>query len=486
MIKSKSELLVPTREERLGTVCAFGGSGKDLVQCSRKGCLKNRDRSFSQSSACDEMMPLLNAAMINDNVVIAHSPVGCSSMIPGVLLIHKTERALRGQSLDTVKTISTNFGENEVVYGGVNELESAILEAENRYHPKLITVISSCAAGIIGDDIKAVINRVQPRVNGVIIPMQCEGFRSGAVATGYDTFLVALMRAIESPKEKKKDTLLVVNPLTISHVNELEIERLLAKAGIKVQYFPLFTDVDNIKRASEVTGASTLCNLMSNLFLINMEKKYGIPYVEPPMPVGIEFTNWWLRETAKLFGKEKEIEKVIKEEEARTAPILREIRSKLEGKRAFVGFNLARTLAIQSLIEEFGMETAVCTGLEYSDVYGLKPLENLNRRSKKEFTLQIGNFQHFEWVNLLAKEKPDVLVGGIEYCSTGVRQGIPVAPVLPGTLYVGYEGAISFGKELVRSLRNPAYAKKISARVNLPYRESWYSQSPFKYIGDNE
>ncbi len=151
------------------------------------------------------------------------------------------------------------------------------------------------------------------------------------------------------------------------------------------------------------------------------------------MPVGIEFTNWWLRETSKLFGKEKEIEKVIEEEEARTAPILREIRSKLEDKRAFVGFNLARTLAIQSLIEEFGMETAVSTGLEYSDVYGLEPLENLNRRSKKEFTLQIGNFQHFEWVNLLAKEKPDVLVGGIEYCSTGIRQGIPVAPVLPGT-----------------------------------------------------
>ncbi len=75
MIRSKSELVVPIREERLGTVCAFGGSGKDLVQCSRKGCLKNRDRSFSQSSACDEMMPLLNAAMINDNVVIAHSPV---------------------------------------------------------------------------------------------------------------------------------------------------------------------------------------------------------------------------------------------------------------------------------------------------------------------------------------------------------------------------------------------------------------------------
>lgn len=486
MIKRKiSENLVPTREERLGTICAFGGSGKELAQCAKKGCLKNRDRSFSQSSACDEMMPLLNAAMIQDNVVIAHSPVGCSSMIPGVLLIHKTERAQRGQPIDTVKTISTNFGENEVVYGGTAELEKAILEAEQRYHPKLITVISSCTSGIIGENLEGVINTVQPKINAVIVPMQCEGFRSGAVATGYDTFLCALMRAIEPPKQKKKDTLLIVNPLTISRVNEVEIERILGKVGIKVQFFPLFTDTANIKNASEVTGASTLCNLMSNLFLINMEKKYGIPFVEPPMPVGIEFTNWWLRDTAKLFGKEKQAEKVISEEEARVAPKLKELKAKLKGKRAFVGFNLARSLAIQSLIEELGMETAVTTGLEYSDAYGLKPLENLNRRTKKDFTLQIGNFQHFEWVSLLAKEKPDILVGGIEYCSSAIRQGIPVAPVLPGTFYAGYDGAVNFGNEIARSLKNPSFAKKLSEKIELPYRKSWYSENTFKYIGGN-
>jgi nitrogenase molybdenum-iron protein alpha chain len=480
-----TEHLVPTREERLGTICAFGGSGKELAHCARKGCLKRQDRSFSQSGACDEMMPLLNSIMIQDSVVIAHSPVGCSSIIPGMLLIHKTERALRDQPADTVKTISTNFGENEVVYGGAAELEKAILAAEERYHPKLITVISSCTSGIIGENLEGVINVVQPKVNAVIVPMQCEGFRSGAVATGYDTFLCALMRAIEPPKQKKKDTLLIVNPLTISHVNEVEIERILRKIGVKVQFFPLFTDTENIRNASEVTGASTLCNLMSNLFLINMEKKYGIPFVEPPMPVGAEFTSWWLRDTAKLFNKEKEAEKVIKEEEARISPKLKELKKQLKGKRAFVGFNLARSLAIQSLLEELGMETAVTTGLEYSDAYGLKPLENLNRRSKKDFTLQIGSFQHFEWSNLMAKEKPDILVGGIEYCSSALRQGIPVAPVLPGTFYAGYDGAVTFGTEIARAFRNPSYAKKLSTRVELPYRTSWYTENTFKYIGGN-
>ncbi len=203
------------------------------------------------------------------------------------------------------------------------------------------------------------------------------------------------------------------------------------------------------------------------------------------MPVGIEFTNWWLRDVAKLFGKEKAVEKVIAEEEARTAPKLKALKTQLKGKRVFVGFNLARSLALQSLLEELGMDTAVTTGLEYSDVYGLEPLENLNRRSKKDFTLQIGNFQHFEWVNLLAKEKPDIMVGGIEYCSSAVRQGIPVAPVLPGTFYVGYDGAVTFGQEIARALKNPTYAQKLASKIELPYNKNWYRESTFKYIGEN-
>jgi len=44
---------------------------------------------------------------------------------------------------------------------------------------------------------------------------------------------------------------------------------------------------------------------MSNFFLRALEEKYSVPFTEPPMPVGIEFTGWWLRDVAKLFGKEK-------------------------------------------------------------------------------------------------------------------------------------------------------------------------------------
>lgn len=482
-LKPKGLDIVPTREERLGTIIAYGGSCQELLKgCNRK-CSKHQERSFSQSGPCDEMMPLLNSAMINGNVVIAHSPAGCPSMIDAVYLLNKIGRLSRSQPIEPLRFISTNLSENDVVFGGATELGKAIVEADKRYNPHLITVITSCASGIIGDNVEAVVNAVQPQVKAAIVPMRCEGFRSGAVATGYDAFLYALLRVIQKPEKKRENTILIVDPLTIDRKNEVEIERLLGKVGINVQWFPLFQDFENIKRASEVTGATTLCNLMSNFFLRALDERYGVPFTEPPMPVGIEYTNWWLRDVAKLFGKQDEIEKVIAEEEARIRPKLDEIKKQVEGRRVYVGFNLARSVGVQSLLLELGIETAVTTGFEYSDDYGQAPLENLSKRSKN-FLVQIGNFQQFEWTNLFHKEKPDILIGGQEHSGWALRDGIPVTTLLPDTFYIGYDGAVSFAKDITKSLRNPSFAKNIAKRVKQPYKESWYSQDPFKYIGD--
>lgn len=475
---------VPIREERLQTVIAFGGTGKELVKNAKKGCLKQQERAFSQSAACPEMMPICNSAMLEGNVVVAHSPLGCSGMLPMINIFNKLGRQMRNLPVDNVKGISTNLGENDVVYGGSEELEKAILEAERRYHPPVITVITSCASGIIGDDVDAVVNKVQPSVKATIIPMHCEGFRSGAVATGYDAFLYGLLKVIEEPKEKKKDTLLIVNPLSISRHNEVVIEKLLNKVGIKIEWFPLFTDFSNIKKASEVTAATSLCPLMSNYFFREFEKLYDVPFAEPPMPVGIEYTDQWLRGAASLVGKEKEIEKVIEEEHARIKPQFEELKLQLTGKNAYIGFNLSKSLALQSLIQELGMNTVVTTGFEYSDDYGLDLLDDLNKRCN-DFKVHIGNFQHFEWANLFNKEKPDVLVGGLELGGWALRQGIPVAAVRPHTLYIGYEGALSYGLDLVKSLKNPSFTKNLAKRVKLPYKKEWYSENPFKYIGGN-
>lgn len=477
---------VPIRESRLNTITAFVGSGNEIEGKARGGCLLQQDRTFSQSAACAEMMPLCNSALIDGNVVIAHSPVGCSGMLNLINLIGKAGRLMRGMPVQNARGISTNLGEHDVVYGGGAELEKAILEADARYSPPAITIVTSCASGIIGDDVQAIVKSLQPKVNATLIPMQCEGFRSGVVSTGYDAFLSALLQVIEPPKRKRNDTLLLINPLSISRPNEVEIERLLQSLGLKAQWFPLFTDFENVRNAAETVGVASLCTLMSNYFLTQFKEKFGVPFVEPPMPVGLEFTDWWLRDIGKMLGIEDRVEQLIESEHARVRPQIEELRAQLQGKRAYIGFNLEKSLSLQSLMIEFGIETVVSTGFEYSDAYGLDRIENLNSRCGGNYTLHIGNFQHFEWAHLFNREKPDVLVGGLELGGAALRQGIPVAPVLPGTFYLGYDGAVNYGRELVKALRNTAYSRNLAARAKLPYRTSWFKQKTHKYIGRSE
>jgi nitrogenase molybdenum-iron protein alpha chain len=464
------------------------GSGQELEHNARAGCVKQQDRRFSQAAACAEMMPLCNSALIDGNVVIAHSPVGCSGMLTLINLFNKTGRLMRGLPPANVRGISTNLGERDVVYGGADELERAILEADRRYNPPAITVITSCASGIIGDDVDALVTRVQPNVKASLIPIQCEGFKSGVVATGYDAFLSSLLRVIDKPKrgKKRKDTVLLINPLSISRPNEVEIERLLAKVGLKAQWFPLFTDFANVRNAAEVGGASTLCSLMSNYFFQEFERSFCVPFAEPSMPVGVEFTDLWLRKVGDMMGVSDRVEEVIAAERAAIEPQLAEIREKVRGKRAYVGFNLEKSLSLQSLLTELEMVTVVSTGFEYSDAYGKAAIENLNSRCGGKYTLHIGNFQHFEWANLFHREKPDLLVGGLELGGWALRQGIPVAPVLPHTFFLGYGGALSCGKDIVNSLRNASFSANLGRHVKLPYRQGWYESSPLAYIGGKQ
>ncbi len=477
---------VPTRESRLNTITAYVGSGNEIAGKARGGCLLQQDRRFSQAAACAEMMPLCNSALIDGNVVIAHSPAGCSGMLILIGMVGRAGRLMRGLPEKNVQGISTNLDERDVVYGGAEELEKAILEADARYSPPAITIITSCASGIIGDDVDSIVRSLQPRVKAALIPIQCEGFRSGVVSTGYDAFLSALLGVIDPPKRKRKDTLLLINPLSISRPNEVEIERLLGELGLKAQWFPLFTDFKNVRNAAETAGVASLCSLMSNYFFKQFQEKFGVPYVDPPMPVGLEFTDWWLRQVGKMLGIEEKVEKLIESEHARVRPQIEELRSQLQGKRAYVGFNLEKSLSLQSLLTELGIETVVSTGFEYSDDYGLDRLENLNSRCGGNFTLHIGNFQHFEWAHLFNREKPDMLVGGLELGGAALRQGVPVAPVLPGTFYIGYDGAVNYGREIVKALRNTSYSRNLAQRVKLPYRASWFRQKTHKYIGRSE
>ena len=160
-----SRATCPNREQRANGINVWYGKASDLAKEARSGCLRQRERNFQQSSGCVLNFYLsVRIGTIRDAVAIYHAPVGCSSAALGYRELYRHVPVELGRPANyDLHWMTTNLGEKDVVYGAGDKLGAAIIEAEKRYSPKAIFILTSCTSGIIGEDIEGVVAKYQPR-----------------------------------------------------------------------------------------------------------------------------------------------------------------------------------------------------------------------------------------------------------------------------------------------------------------------------------
>ncbi len=481
MPKSVYKSAVPVREDRLNTTITYGGTARELVNLTTKRCLKTKDREFSQTTFCQEWLAIFTLATIKDAVVITHAPVGCTSSLPFINIFSRFGQILRGQTPLNIKWISTNLTQAEAIHGGEDKLKEAILEADKRHNPNAIFVFTSCVAGIIGEDIDAIIKKAQGEVSAKVIPVYCDGFKSKVWASGYDgSFQGALNHLVKKPKKRRSDLINVINPLTVGRLDEVEIERLLAKLKLKANFIPNFTTTEGIGKSSEAALTTSMCPTFSEYFAKSLEERFQVPYTQKIMPVGLDNTDLWLREIGEILGKEDEVEAIIKEERERVEPKIEELKEKLAGKRAFVSAGQSRAVGIPNLLADLGMEIVGVTAYHYDEVI-FESFAKLEKRCGN-FCTNIANVQPYEQTNILHKEQPDFYFGHVGESIWAAKQGFPTAMIYNlSVTFAGYNGPISFGSRILNLINNPSFSKKLAEHSKPIYRESWFNENPFKY-----
>ena len=83
----------------------------------------------------------------------------------------------RGVTTSTVY-VGTDMNEQDTIFGSTQALGKIIREVNKRYSPKAIFVSSSCATGIIGEDIDSVVDEVRDEIDVPVVAVHCEGFKS--------------------------------------------------------------------------------------------------------------------------------------------------------------------------------------------------------------------------------------------------------------------------------------------------------------------
>ncbi len=489
----------PKREDRLHACIARGDTICGLA--NRKGCqyMNDGDRAFTQGSICQLLPALAIMNTFPDSAILVHGAVGCGSCILSQNAVVKTGNAARQRAAKDVIWASTALDETDVISGGEEKLEKAIIEIDRRYRPGNIFVVAACIPALAGDDIDTLVQNLQPRVTARLLPVHCEGFKTRIWATAYDSVYHSIGRNLLDEQNEplpffddeltriKEEYLLkrTVNVLTVSSMgrtDELELERLLAALGLKANFFPVYTRPEEMYRVTKAALSVSTCPTHDDYLLSHLKEKYGVPYVTTTMPIGIESTGIWLKDVAAFFGLGEEAERLIVQEERELKESLAEFEPLFRGKRAFVSAGEIRAFVTAGLLTELGFEIIGIRSFHH-DEFADREYERLAKTTNEDYVVNIANAQPFEEANLIRRLKPDIFLGHWNGNGTAAKLGVPASVIYNTSLnFIGYKGVYEIARRLAKQLKNTAYNKNLSKHLRLPYTQHWYGEEPFKYI----
>jgi nitrogenase molybdenum-iron protein alpha chain len=419
-------------------------------------------------------------ALIQDAAVVNHAPIGCAADFPSFLRFNEIGQKRRGLPLRSVQLISSNLTEGDIVFGGKEKLTEAVYEAKKRFQPKAIFISTSCASGIIGDDIERIVAEIEDDIGIPLIPIYCEGFKSRIWSSGFDAAYHGILRKIVKPSVKKDPNMVNIINFWGSDI----FTPLLERMGLRANYVVPFTTVEQLEHMSDAAATIQMCATLGSYLGTALEEEFGVPLVKSPTPFGSSATDIMLRELGRITGREKEAEALIASEAKRTAPRIAELKKKLAGRTAFIGAGAAHGHGIISIVQELGLKLLGAASWHH-DV--MLDCQDERTNSLKHVVDTYGDFpfsvctkQPFTFVNQLLKFKPDVFITRhLGMAVWGAKAGVPTLEVYDEHYGIGYQGLINFGQKIDDVISNPVFVKNIAEHTTLPYTRWWLEQEPY-------
>lgn len=298
---------VQVREQRLGSITGFAGTAAGLVSCSNAGGLQDASRSFSQCMGCSSGNAFCQLSMITDAAMVNHAPVGCAGDFFGYNFVYRVGQMERELPATIGRYFNTNIEEMDTIFGAVRKLEDTIKLAFERAKPNAIFVTTSCASGIIGDDVESVTNRMTKELGIPVVSCFCEGFKSKIWTSGFDSAYHSIVRKIVKPPEKKSNKVNIIN-FWGSDV----FSGLLNRLGYEADYIVPFSTVAQLEKISEAAATIQICPTLGTYLGAALEQVYGVPEIKAPLAYGLAGTDAWMRELGRLLNREQEVEEIIR------------------------------------------------------------------------------------------------------------------------------------------------------------------------------
>jgi nitrogenase molybdenum-iron protein alpha/beta subunit len=377
----------------------------------------------------------------------------------------------RGVPLEPTSCTAQN--EADVVYGGEGKLLEAVREAEERYHPELIVILSCCCSGIIGDDVETIAEIAAQEVSAQVLAIRSEGF-GGDFRSGYEDAFKALMGLMEPRRQVMKGTINIIGaregPTYTEWVQDLnELERLVHAIGVQINGVLCGgCTVEQIRKAPSAALNASWCYDWGQKLGDLMEERFGVPYARTGQPYGPAATEEWLMGVAVPLGLEEQAREVIGQESAAVANELDTLRRCFDGKTALIEISEfpgpIRALSLARMAEEFGARPVVINLHPYTVKERMPSIKFLLEQGQNPDVILTKGLFSLGSFNVSSETQDDVLevAGQYEdaiYLGSPLRQpGIPQLNMTTMTGYpqYGYQGIRNMARLVESSLDHAA------------------------------
>jgi nitrogenase molybdenum-iron protein alpha/beta subunit len=262
-------------------------------------------------------------AGVRDISIVLHSPQGCASTVALGYDNHETDFTQR-------KVACTRLFETDIIMGASEKLRDLILKADTTYKTKVMFVVGTCSADIIGEDIEGLCRSLQSKVGARLIPMHSGGFR-GDLYTGMDLGLSTLLSFVQpwdGPKLPRTVNLIApqasLNPTWWADLKWTK--SVLSAMGVETHcVFPSDVSIEEISLASAASANIMLTHDMGYTFAREMEEKHDVPTIlgDLPLPIGLKNTSNWLRALGEYCDASAVAEQLIESGETLVTNTLR-------------------------------------------------------------------------------------------------------------------------------------------------------------------
>ena len=433
-------------EERKRQVATIDHINKVDLECGKKSL----EGSVSQRACvfCGSRVVLYP---ITDALHLIHGPVGCAAYTWDIRGALSSGREIHRLSF------TTDLREKDVVFGGEPKLYAALTELIDAYKPSAAFVYSTCIVGVIGDDVKAICNRVSNEKGIDVLPVQSEGF-NGTKKDGYKVACDALAKLVGTRDEKVPEfSINILGDFNLA--GELWIlQEYYRKMGVNiVATITGDARIDQIRNAHKASLNVVQCSGSMIHLAKHMKEKYGVPFMKVSY-FGIEDMSDALYEVAGFFKSEKlmqQAREVVREELKDLLPSLQPYKHDLSGKKAAIYVGGAfKAISLVKALRLIGIQTVV-VGSQTGNTEDYNLLKELCDAG----TILVDDSNPVELSEFVKEKDADIFIGGVKERPIAHKLGLGFCDHNHERkeALAGYEGMLNFAKEVHATAMSPVW-----------------------------